>query len=121
MMEAARILNKIYPHPKRTILIGHWGSEEEGLNGSRAFVEDHPEIVQKIQAVFNQDNGTGRVTDISGQGFLNAYEYVSRWLTKVPDSIRNNINTSFPGMPGGGGSDFASFVAAGALLFRLAP
>ncbi len=119
MMEAARILNKIYPHPKRTILIGHWGSEEEGLNGSRAFVEDHPEIVQKIQAVFNQDNGTGRVTDISGQGFLNAYEYVSRWLTKVPDSIRGNINTSFPGMPGGGGSDFASFVAAGAPAFSL--
>ena len=119
MMEAARILNKIYPHPKRTILIGHWGSEEQGLNGSRAFVEDHPEIVQKIQAVFNQDNGTGRVTDISGQGFLNAYEYVSRWLTKVPDSIRNDIKTSFPGTPGGGGSDFASFVAAGAPAFSL--
>src|SRR4051794_46739 len=119
MMEAARILNKIYPHPKRTILIGHWGSEEQGLNGSRAFVEDHPEIVQKVQAVFNQDNGTGRVTDIAGQGFLNAYEYVSRWFTKVPDSIRNNINTSFPGMPGGGGSDFASFVAAGAPAFSL--
>lgn len=119
MMEAARILSKVYPHPKRTILVGHWSSEEQGLNGSRAFVEDHPEIVQKIQAVFNQDNGTGRVTDISGQGFLNAYEYVSRWLTKVPDSIRSNINTSFPGMPGGGGSDFASFVAAGAPAFSL--
>jgi carboxypeptidase Q len=119
MMEAARILSKIYPHPKRTILIGHWGSEEQGLNGSRAFVVDHPEIVQKVQAVFNQDNGTGRITDISGQGFLNAYEYVSRWLTKVPDSIRSNINTSFPGMPGGGGSDFASFVAVGAPAFSL--
>lgn len=119
MMEAIRILKKIYPHPKRTILVGHWGSEEEGLNGSRAFVEDHPEIVQHIQAVFNQDNGTGRVTNISGQGFLNAYEYVSRWLSKVPDSIRNDINTTFPGMPGGGGSDFASFVAAGAPAFSL--
>ena len=119
MMEAMRILKKIYPHPKRTILVGHWGSEEEGLNGSRAFVEDHPEIVQNIQAVFNQDNGTGRVTNISGQGFLNAYEYVSRWLNKVPDSIRNYINTTFPGMPGGGGSDFASFVAAGAPAFSL--
>ena len=61
MMEAMRILKKIYPNPKRTIIVGHWGSEEEGLNGSRAFVEDHPEIVKNIQAVFNQDNGTGRV------------------------------------------------------------
>ncbi len=119
MMEAIRILKKVYPNPKRTILVGHWGSEEQGLNGSRAFVEDHPEIVQNIQAVFNQDNGTGRVKDISGQGFLNAYEYIPRWLTKVPDSIRNEINTSFPGRPGSGGSDFASFVAAGAPAFSL--
>lgn len=119
MMEAMRILKKVYPHPKRTILVGHWGSEEEGLNGSRAFVEDHPEIVQNIQAVFNQDNGTGRVKDISGQGFLNSYEYINRWLTKVPDSIRNEITSTFPGTPGGGGSDFASFVAAGAPAFSL--
>ncbi|MDB5208477.1 MAG: family metallo-hydrolase, partial [Flavisolibacter sp.] len=55
MMEAMRILKKLYPNPKRTILVGHWSSEEQGLNGSRAFVEDHPEIVQGIQAVFNQD------------------------------------------------------------------
>jgi carboxypeptidase Q len=68
MMEAMRLLKKFYPHPKRTILVGHWGSEEEGLNGSRAFVEDHPEIVQNLQALFNQDNGTGRVVNISGHG-----------------------------------------------------
>lgn len=84
MMEAMRILKKIYPNPKRTILVGHWGSEEQGLNGSRAFVEDHPEIVQNIQALFNQDNGTGRVVNLSGQGFLNAYDYLTRWLAKVP-------------------------------------
>jgi hypothetical protein len=107
MMEAMRILKKIYPNPKRTILVGHWGSEEQGLNGSRAFVEDHPEIVKGIQAVFNQDNGTGRVVNLSGQGFLHSYEFISRWLTRVPDSIRTHIQTSFPGTPGGGGSDFA--------------
>lgn len=119
MMEAMRILKQIYPHPKRTILAGHWTSEEQGLNGSRAFVEDHPEIVKNLQALFNQDNGTGRVVNISGQGFLNAYEYIGRWLSAVPDSIRKNIETHFPGMPGGGGSDFASFVAAGAPGFSL--
>ncbi len=119
MMEAMRILKKIYPAPKRTILVGHWGSEEQGLNGSRAFVEDHPEIVQGIQAVFNQDNGTGRVVNLSGQGFLHSYEYISRWLANVPDSIRTQIQTTFPGSPGGGGSDFASFVAAGAPAFSL--
>lgn len=119
MMEAMRLLKKYYPHPKRTILVGHWGSEEEGLNGSRAFVEDHPEIVQNLQALFNQDNGTGRVVNLSGQGFADAKDYLSRWLEAVPDTIKNRIKTNFPGQPGGGGSDFASFVAVGAPGFSL--
>lgn len=119
MMEAMRILKKVYPNPKRTILVGHWGSEEQGLNGSRAFVEDHPEIIKNLQALFNQDNGTGRVVNLSGQGFLHSYEYLTRWLAKVPASIRTQIETRFPGTPGGGGSDYASFVAAGAPAFSL--
>ena len=119
MLEAMRILKKVYPNPKRTILVGHWGSEEQGLNGSRAFVEDHPEIVKNIQALFNQDNGTGRVVDLSGQGFLNAYDYLGRWLSPVPNDIKSQIKTSFPGSPGGGGSDYASFVAAGVPAFSL--
>ncbi|GAB3011734.1 M28 family metallopeptidase [Niabella terrae] len=119
MMEAMRLLKKFYPRPKRTILVGHWGSEEQGLNGSRAFVEDHPEIVAGIQAGFNQDNGTGRVTSLQGQGFLHAYEFLGRWLDKVPQDIRQYIETGFPGRPGTGGSDFASFVMAGAPVFSL--
>lgn len=119
MMEAMRILKKIYPNPKRTILVGHWGSEEQGLNGSRAFVEDHPEIVGNLQALFNQDNGTGRVVNIGGQGFAKSKDYITRWLAAVPDTIKNQIKTSFPGTPGAGGSDFASFVAAGALGYSL--
>lgn len=119
MLEAARILKKIVPKPKRTIIIGHWGSEEQGLNGSRAFVEDHPVIVANLQALFNQDNGTGRVVQIDGQGFLNSYAYLGRWLEAVPKEISDQIETSFPGNPGGGGSDYASFVAAGAPAFSL--
>ncbi|SFH34933.1 M20/M25/M40 family metallo-hydrolase [Pedobacter insulae] len=119
MMETMRILKKFYPNPKRTILVGHWGSEEQGLNGSRAFVEDHPEIVKNLQALFNQDNGTGRVVNLSGQGFAKAKDFLPRWLAAVPDTIKNQIRTSFPGSPAGGGSDNASFVAAGAPGFSL--
>jgi hypothetical protein len=119
MMEAMRILKKVYPNPKRTILVGHWGSEEQGLNGSRAFVEDHPDTVSKMQALFNQDNGTGRIVNISGQGYLHAYEYLTRWLSQVPSHIRDSIKTNFPGTPGRGGSDYASFVAVGAPGFSL--
>ncbi len=119
MMEAMRLLKKFYPNPKRTILVGLWGSEEQGLNGSRAFVEDHPEIVDGVQAVFNQDNGTGRVVRLSGGGFLHAYDYLSRWLSAVPENITSEIETTFPGTPARGGSDYASFQAAGAPAFSL--
>lgn len=119
MMEAMRVLKKIYPNPKRTILVGHWGSEEQGLNGSRAFVEDHPEIVAKVQASFNQDNGTGRVVRLNGGGFLRSYDYLNRWLNAVPKEITDEIETTFPGAPARGGSDYASFQAAGAPGFSL--
>ncbi len=119
MMEALRILKTVYPNPKRTILVGHWGSEEQGLNGSRAFVEDHPEIVANIQALFNQDNGTGRVVNMSGAGFANAKNYLGRWLATVPDNFKKGLVATFPGSPAGGGSDNASFVAAGVPAFSL--
>ena len=113
MMEAMRILKQVYPNPKRTILAGHWGSEEQGLNGSRAFVEDHPQIVQNIQALFNQDNGTGRVVTIGGAGFLHSYDYIGRWLARVPAGYKQALETRFPGSPAGGGSDNASFLGGG--------
>src|SRR5690606_38894844 len=97
MMEAMRILKEVYPNPKRTIIAGHWGSEEQGLNGSRAYVKDNPEIVKNMQALFNQDNGTGRVVNISGNGFLHAYDYLGRWLEAVPQKYKNELETNFPG------------------------
>ncbi|MEO8172559.1 MAG: M20/M25/M40 family metallo-hydrolase [Sediminibacterium sp.] len=119
MMEAMRILKMFYPNPKRTILVGHWGSEEQGLNGSRAFTEDHPEILTKLQALFNQDNGTGRVVNVGGAGFKYSGNFLPNWLAAVPKAMRDSIRTSYPGTPSGGGSDNASFVAAGAPGFSL--
>ncbi|MGA9213487.1 M20/M25/M40 family metallo-hydrolase [Kaistella sp.] len=119
MMEVARILKKHYPNPKRTIIVGLWGSEEQGLNGSRGYVWDHKDQMPNVQAVFNQDNGTGRIANISGQGFLNSYDYIGRWLSAVPKELTKGIETSYPGFPGGGGSDHASFIAAGVPAFML--
>ena len=119
MMEAMRILKAAYPNPKRTILAGHWGGEEQGLNGSRAFAADHPEIVAGLQALFNQDNGTGRVATISMQGFTGAAAHFGRWLAQVPEEITRHITLVIPGSPGSGGSDYASFVCYGAPAFNL--
>ena len=119
MMEAVRILKEVYPNPRRTILVGHWSGEEQGLNGSRAFVANHPEIVAGLQALFNQDNGTGRVTSISLQGFAGAGPVFHRWLGLVPASITRHITLAAPGTPASGGTDNASFVCAGAPAFTL--
>jgi len=119
MMEAARILSEAYPNPKRTILVGLWSGEEQGLNGSHAFVEDNPQVVDGLQALFNQDNGTGRVVRVNGSGFVDAGASLSRWIARVPAEVTGYIEESYPGMPSGGGTDHASFVCAGAPGFSL--
>ena len=45
MMEAVRILQAIGAEPARTIRIGLWSGEEQGLMGSRAWVEQHATLL----------------------------------------------------------------------------
>ncbi len=119
MLEAMRILKATYPSPRRTILVGHWGGEEQGLNGSRAFAEDNPEIVENLQALFNQDNGTGRIVNVSNQGLIGASGYMARWFSGLPTEFSEDVKFDFPGTPGAGGSAYASFVCYGAPSFSL--
>ncbi len=119
MLEAMRILKETYPNPRRTILVGHWGPEEMGLIGSRAFTEDHADILDDIQVVFNQDNGTWRFEKIEGQGFANAGEQVTRWMSAVPQEIAEHIELDFPGPQENRGSDHVSFLCHGVPAFRL--
>lgn len=60
-------------------------------HGSRAFVEDHPEIVNTLRALLNQVNGTGRVVNIAGQSFHKAAEFIIRWLAAVPSKIHSQM------------------------------
>jgi len=119
MMEAMRILKATYPDPKRTIVVGHWGGEEQGLIGSGAFAEDHPEIVRGLQASFNQDNGTWRIDYIRMQGFAGAGTNFGKWFGRIPNEIADNIRLDIPGIPETGGSDHMSFICRGAPGFRL--
>ena len=119
MMEAMRILKTAYPHPKRTIMVGHWPGEEQGLIGSHAYAYDHPEIVRAIQAGFNQDNGTGRIQSTSGVGLPNAGEHMQAWLAKLPQEFQQQIRYTGVGAPATGGTDNASFDCFGAPVFGL--
>jgi carboxypeptidase Q len=119
MLEAMRILEKVYPNPKRTILVGHWSGEEEGEVGSKAFTEDHPEVLKGLQALFNQDNGTGRIVRVGGGGLPNAAEHIQQWLDKIPTEWKAQINFAGAGRPAGGGSDDFSFACYGLPAFGL--
>jgi carboxypeptidase Q len=119
MLEALRILAEVYPQPKRTILLGLWGGEEQGLNGSRRFAAMHPEVVTGMQALFNQDTGTGRVSGISAQGLLGAGAHLADWLSRIPREITQHIELSAPDLPSAGSSDHAAFICSGAPAFHL--
>ena len=119
MMEAMRLLRAAYPNPRRTILVGHWGGEEQGLIGSTAYAADNPEVMDGLQASFNQDNGTWRIDYVRMMGFTGAGPHFARWLSAIPNELTDPIDLDIPGVPETGGSDHMSFVCIPAPGFRL--
>jgi carboxypeptidase Q len=97
MLEAMRILHAAYPQPKRTILAGHWSGEEEGEIGAGAFAADHPEVLKGLQALLNQDNGTGNIDRIVTAGFLDAPAHFAKWMSKMPEDVWRGVTLEFPG------------------------
>ena len=113
MLEALRLLTQAYPKPKRTIILGLWNGEEQGLNGSRAFTEDHPEVVQGLQFLFNQDNGTGRVVSMSPNVLPKSRDKFAQYLSQMPRELSQWMRLQGPGGIGGG-TDHVSFACYGA-------
>jgi hypothetical protein len=94
MLEAMRIIKALGLKPRRTIRIGLWAGEEQGLLGSRAYVAQHfadPQVMQlkpehaKLAAYFNLDNGTGRIRGIWMQGNLAARPIFEQWIAPLKD------------------------------------
>ena len=119
MLEAMRILKETYPNPRRTIIAGHWGGEEQGTIGSLAFAEDHPEVINGLQVAFNQDNGTWRVEVLEGQGFLKASANLAKWVAQLPAEMTDSVKLQVPGPQANSGSDHTSFLCRPAPAFRL--
>lgn len=63
-MEAARLLAAVGAKPKRTIRFVLWTGEEQGLLGSKGYVETHAEEMDRVSAVFVHDMGTNYLSGI---------------------------------------------------------
>jgi carboxypeptidase Q len=124
MMEAMRILKSLGVSPRRTIRIGLWGGEEQGLLGSRSYVKrtfgerldksfpyDSIKLTpaaEKFSVYFNMDNGTGKYRGVYMQGNQNAQPVFRSWLKpfeKMGAATLTLQNTS--------GTDHLSFDAIG--------
>jgi hypothetical protein len=119
MLEAMRILRAAYPHPKRTILAGHWSGEEQGDIGSASFAADHPAILEGLQALFNQDNGTGNIDKVITAGFLDAPSHFARWMSQMPEDVTRGVAVEFPGYAHNESTDSDAFACRDAPGFFL--
>ncbi len=115
VLEAARMLAQCGVKPKRTIRFCLFSGEEQGLHGSRAYVDKHKDEMPKTSMCLVHDTGTGKVTGIGLQGRsvlkpIMDHELVSLKAVGVEDiSIR-----------GMSGSDHQSFERVGVPGFMVA-
>ncbi len=136
MMEAVRILKALDLKPRRTIRIGLWSGEEQGLLGSQFYVQQHfgsrpplddpnmkdmPTLMRreagpftpkpeqaKVSAYFNVDNGTGKIRGLYLQENAAVAPIFEAWMRPFKDLGMTTLT-----MRNTGGTDHQSFDAAG--------
>jgi hypothetical protein len=135
-MEVMRIFNTLQVKPRRTIRIGLWTGEEQGLFGSRGYVKQHfgyvplstapdqlekpewlrkpagPAVIEpeqpKISGYFNLDNGTGKILGIYLQENTAVAPIFAQWMEPLKDLGVTTITARNTG-----GTDHQSFDAVG--------
>jgi hypothetical protein len=136
MMEAMRILKALDAKPRRTIRIGLWTGEEQGLLGSQNYVQQHfgsrppmddpdvkgmPTLLRreagpvtvkpeqaKVSAYFNVDNGGGKLRGVYLQENQAVAPIFDAWMGPFKDLGMNTLT-----MRNTGGTDHQSFDAVG--------
>jgi carboxypeptidase Q len=117
MMEVMRILKELDVKPRRTIRIGLWGAEEQGLHGSRNYVRENfydrnnggikPDH-DNISAYYNVDNGSGKIRGIYLQGNDALRPVFESWFEPLSDLGVRTITLRHTGS-----TDHVAFDAAG--------
>lgn len=119
MMEALRILKATGLPMRRTVRIGLWTGEENGLLGSRAYVRttfgsptDSTAPVKpaydRFSGYFNVDNGTGKIRGVYLQGNTAVGPIFTEWMRPF-----NALGTWAINAGNTGGTDHLSFDGVG--------
>ncbi len=108
VMEAMRILKAIGAKPRRTIRVALWSGEEQGLLGSKAWVAQHRDTLDKVDVYYNIDNGTGKIYGWYLQNMESIHQLFDSWLEPMK-SIGARRNVIEPV----GSTDHLSFIDAG--------
>jgi carboxypeptidase Q len=117
MLEAMRILKASGVKLRRTVRIGLWGGEEQGLLGSKAYIKAHfgdPESMQlkpdhaKLAGYFNVDNGTGAIRGVYLQGNEAVAPIFQAWMEPF-----KNLGMTTLAIRNTGGTDHLSYDAVG--------
>jgi Zn-dependent M28 family amino/carboxypeptidase len=111
VLAAARALQKLGVKPKRTIRFVLFTGEEQGLNGSRAYVKAHQGELGKISGVLVHDSGTGKVLTVGLMGNYAARETIDHAL--YPLGRAKEVGLAEPTQRTEGGSDHVPFDEAG--------
>ncbi len=111
-IEAARLLMALGAKPRRSIRFMLWSGEEQGLLGSRAWVQKHKDEMANYSASLVHDGGTNYLSGIAGMPEMQpqlqvAFEHVLTLSKEMPFRIRE-IPAFTPI-----GSDHEAFTAVG--------
>ncbi len=122
-MEAVRILTKLKLPMDRTVRIALWNGEEQGLLGSKAYVQEHfanresmmeGSEYKKLSVYFNTDNGTGKYRGINAGGNDMVKPIFKAWLEPFHDlEAKAVIGTTALPTRQPGGTDHTSFTWIG--------
>lgn len=122
MMEAMRILKQSGLRLRRTVRIGLWTGEEQGLIGSRMYVKSHfadPATMQlkpehaRLAGYFNMDNGTGQYRGVYLQGNEAVAPIFRAWMEPFHNLGMKNLT-----IRNTGGTDHQSYAAVGLSGFQ---
>ncbi|MGH9174870.1 MAG: M20/M25/M40 family metallo-hydrolase, partial [Vicinamibacterales bacterium] len=119
VMEAFRILKTLGVQPRRTIRLGLWSGEEQGLLGSRAYVQKHlagdanAPARDRFSVYFNFDNGFPPIGGLYLEGNQAAKPIVDAWMKPLAD-----LGVTATTLGGIGATDHLSFKAVGLPAFQ---